>query len=154
MKKPILLSVILVMTALGDTMQAEVDMVGVFMDAIAEVESGGRDIGRHADGISVGKYGVTAFAVAELRRVGVLPPVPVIDLFNPHDNALVAREYLLLMLKRKVLLGVGAWGVSWRSERKIICDQVFQCHGAAEKGAAVDGQCSARGFRQKMCTSC
>jgi len=100
MKKPILLSVILVMTALGDTMQAEVDMVGVFMDAIAEVESGGRDIGRHADGISVGKYGVTAFAVAELRRVGVLPPVPVIDLFNPHDNALVAREYLLLMLKR------------------------------------------------------
>jgi hypothetical protein len=74
------------------------------MNGIAQVESGGRDIATHSDGVSHGRYGVTQVAVDELVRVHVLDH-GALDLDDPTVNAMVARLYLLLMFKRCS----GAW---------------------------------------------
>ena len=69
--------------------------------AIAEVESGNKDIGKHPDGVSYGKYGVTMAAVNELKRLGILSPNVQEDwLLIPETNELVARLYLNLMYRR------------------------------------------------------
>ena len=68
---------------------------------IARVESGGKNIGVHSDGVSYGKYGVTMIAVRELQRVGIVD-----NNFReswlklPEQNEYIARLYLQEMYRR------------------------------------------------------
>ena len=80
----------------------EPHMVEHILGAIAQIESGGQDIGVHPDGVSYGRYGVTTQgALAECIRMGVIPGVVAsYDLSDPAHNARVARAYLLLMYER------------------------------------------------------
>ena len=63
------------------------------LEAIGQVESGGKNIGVHPDGVSYGKYGVTMIAVRELhfREEG---------LKDPEENKFIARLYLQEMYRR------------------------------------------------------
>lgn len=73
------------------------------LSGIEQVESTGRDIGLHRDGVTYGRYGVTYMAVRELQRIGWLAKTPV-DLRDPKTNRRVARLYLEYLKKR-----YGSW---------------------------------------------
>lgn len=76
------------------------------LHGIQMVESSGRDIGRHPDGVTYGRYGVTYMAVKELRRLGRIDGRPV-DLVNPATNKRIATLYLKYLKQR-----YGSW---WRA---------------------------------------
>lgn len=73
------------------------------MEGIELVESGGKDIGRHPDGVTFGRYGVTYMAVRELRRLRIIDDTDV-DLMVPEANARIARLYLQHLKQR-----YGSW---------------------------------------------
>ena len=64
------------------------------LKAIAEIESGNKATGRHKDGVSYGRYGMTYKAIAELKRVGIIPKYEKYDLTNDWENRKAARLYL------------------------------------------------------------
>ncbi|OPZ31291.1 MAG: hypothetical protein BWZ02_00315 [Lentisphaerae bacterium ADurb.BinA184] len=60
---------------------------------IGQVETGGRQVGLHKDGVSYGVYGVTYMAVRELQRLRLLDDGEV-NLASPATNRKVAALYL------------------------------------------------------------
>jgi hypothetical protein len=80
---------------------------------IAMVESGGRDMGVHPDGVSYGRYGLTLVAVRELERCGdvsreelrMLEANPA-QLAAPDRNARLAWLYLRVMYEQHAC---GSW---------------------------------------------
>ena len=71
------------------------------LKAIGQVESNGKELNRHPDGVSFGQYGVTMMAVRELQRVGTLSPnFQEKWLERPEVNRNVAKMYLMLMYRR------------------------------------------------------
>ena len=64
------------------------------LKAIAEIESGNKAIGRHTDGVSYGRYGMTYVAIAELKRIGIIPKFVKYDLRNDWENRKAASLYL------------------------------------------------------------
>lgn len=71
--------------------------------AVGIVESNGRDIGLHPDGVTYGRYGITYMAVNELHRVGWISTRRV-NLRNPATNRTIAVLYLRYLKKR-----YGSW---------------------------------------------
>ncbi|MBT3381893.1 MAG: transglycosylase SLT domain-containing protein [Lentisphaerae bacterium] len=76
------------------------------MHGISMVESRGRDVGLHSDGVAYGRYGVTYVAVAELQRKRLIGPGRV-DLMDPDTNERMAARYVLYLKRR-----YGSW---WRA---------------------------------------
>jgi len=66
--------------------------------AIAEVESGNKDIGLHPDKISYGRYGITKLAATELWRYGKITDLN--SYKTVEGNKFAANEYLMLMARR------------------------------------------------------
>ena len=75
---------------------------------IQMVETGGRDIGQHPDGVTFGRYGVTYMAVRELQRINWIDDADV-DLNNPATNRHIATLYIRYLKKR-----YGSW---WEAVR-------------------------------------
>lgn len=101
--KSVILAGVMAMTAVPAIVSAAPDDTTLqkMLEAIAQVESGGRDIGVHPDGASWGRYGVTYVALDELIRLGRWhTPAAQTDLADPVINMTVATEYLLLMYER------------------------------------------------------
>ena len=83
---------------------SKIDRWEFVIDAIGQVESGNRDLNRHADGQSYGRYGITQIAVNELIRSGIIAGCKY-DLTDPNVNREMAEKYLSLMYVRAVNRG-------------------------------------------------
>jgi len=79
------------------------------MYGVGMVESCGRDVGLHSDGVAYGRYGVTYMAVSELRRKRLIGPGR-IDLMDPDTNERMATQFMLYLKRR-----YGSW---WRAVQK------------------------------------
>lgn len=85
-------------------------MLAKVLKAIAQVESGGRDVEVHADGISHGRYGITMMACRELLRIGKLSAVPdPEDLDVPETCERLARLYLIALYQDDARGGQSWW---------------------------------------------
>jgi hypothetical protein len=73
------------------------------MHGIQMVETGGRDIGLHPDGVTYGRYGVTYMAVKELQRIKWIDSSNV-DLSDPATNKRIATLYITYLKDR-----YGSW---------------------------------------------
>lgn len=78
------------------------------LHGIQMVESGGRDIGLHPDGVTYGRYGVTYLAVRELQRLRLVTDAKV-NLRDPATNKRMAELYLVHLHRR-----YGSW---WEAVR-------------------------------------
>lgn len=109
-------------------------MCAKMLRGIAHVESKDRDLGKHEDGVSFGRYGVTQLAVDELVRVKMLDRRDV-DLSDPTVNAMLARLYILLQFER----AGGSW---WNAVERYHgnADRTANSSYAAKVWAAMDGE--------------
>ena len=93
-------AVLALLAAVPDARAGSLDDV---LFGIGQVETGGRDVGLHKDGVSYGQFGVTYVAVRELQRVRLLNDKDV-DLQDPATNRKVAGLYLEYLHSRH-----GSW---------------------------------------------
>ena len=99
--KHLILTLTIIMTMTIRATEIDRAQLSRVMRAIAQVESSNRDIGVHPDGVSYGKYGVTAIAMKELQRLEILSPNMQKEwLLIPETNEIAARQYLMLMFNR------------------------------------------------------
>lgn len=103
-------------------------LLSQFLCAIGFVESGNKNIGIHNDGESYGKYGVTKYAVNELKRVKLIPidfRTALIKL--PFYNKLIAEKYLNLLFHRcgSWYKAVGMYHGGDKKRRNAYADKVF-----------------------------